>query len=77
MVDPLGARPVDPVVDLAVNGRRSVLLAHAGGVMVGWATFTQYIASFALVTLHRAGGYGLGRSLTVAGLVQLPGALLA
>ena len=65
----------EPMVDLVVNRRRSVLSAHFGGVMVGCATFAQYIASFTLVTLPRATGYGLGQSLTVAGLVQLPGAI--
>ena len=39
----------DPVVDLAINGRGPVLLAHLGGVMVGCATFAQYITTFALV----------------------------
>jgi hypothetical protein len=54
-----------------------VLLAHLGGVMVGAATFTQFITSFTLVTLPASTGHGLGRSLAVAGLVQVPGALVA
>jgi MFS family permease len=66
----------DPMVDLDLNGRGPVLLAHLGGVMVGFATFAQYISSFTLVSLPEATGHGLGRSLTVAGLVQIPGAIV-
>jgi MFS family permease len=66
----------EPVVDLALNGRGMVLLAHIGGVMVGCATFAQYITSFTLVVLPADTGHGLGRSLAVAGLLQLPGALV-
>jgi MFS family permease len=70
-------RQQEPMVDLALNGRGGVLLAHLGGVMVGAATFTQFITSFTLVTLPATTGHGLGRSLAVAGLVQVPGALVA
>jgi MFS family permease len=47
-----------------------------GGLMVGFAMFTQYIAAFTLVTLPEATGHGLGRSAAVAGLVQLPAAVV-
>lgn len=63
---------LEPLVDLAVSTSRPVLIAHLGGVMVGCATFAQFISSFTLVSLPV--GHGLGRSLAVAGLVQLPGA---
>jgi MFS family permease len=63
----------DPLVDLEMSGRGPVLLAHLGGVMVGAATFTQYITSFTLVSLVVETGDGSGRGPTVAGLVQLPG----
>jgi MFS family permease len=70
-------RQDEPMVDLELNGRGGVLLAHLGGVMVGAATFTQFITSFTLVTLPATTGHGLGRSLAVAGLVQVPGAFVA
>jgi MFS family permease len=70
-------RQAAPMVDLSLNGHGPVLLAHLGGVMVGAATFTQYITSFTLVTLPVSTGHGLGRSVAVAGLVQVPGALVA
>ena len=66
----------DPLVDLALSSRGPVLLAHLGGVMVGFATFAQFIASYTLVAMPAATGHGLGRTVAVAGLVQLPGAAL-
>ena len=69
------SRP-DPIVDLALSSSGPVLLAHLGGVMVGFATFAQFIASFTLVSMPAATGHGLGRTVAVAGLVQLPGAAL-
>ena len=41
----------EPMVDLQLNRRRPILLAHFGGVMVGCATFAQYIAVVTVVTL--------------------------
>jgi MFS family permease len=61
---------LEPLVDLAVSTSRPVLIAHLGGVMVGCATFAQFISSFTLVSLPV--GHGLGRSLAVAGLVRVP-----
>jgi MFS family permease len=66
----------EPLVDLAVSSSGPVLVAHLAGVMVGFATFAQYISSFALVTLPASTGFGLGQSVGVAGLVQLPGAFV-
>ena len=65
----------EPLVDLRVSRAAPVLLAHVGGLMVGFATFTQFIAAFTLVSLPEATGHGLGRSLAVAGFAQLPGAV--
>lgn len=70
-------RQDEPMVDLELNGRGAVLLAHLGGLMVGAATFTQFITSYTLVTLPASTGHGLGRSVAVAGLVQVPGAVVA
>ena len=64
------------MVDLQLNRRRPILLAHFGGVMVGCATFAQYIAAVTVVTLPSGTGFGLGHSVAVAGLVQLPGAIV-
>jgi MFS family permease len=63
-----------PLVDLATARRRPVLIAHGAGVMVGFATFAQYLAAFSLVALPAATGYGFGGSPFVAGLTQVPAA---
>jgi hypothetical protein len=66
----------EPVVDLAVSTRSPVLVAHFGGVVAGVSSFSQYIVVFTLVSLPASTGHGLGRSLGVAGLVQLPGVVV-
>jgi MFS family permease len=66
----------EPVVDLAVSTRSPVLVAHFGGVVAGVSSFSQYIIVFTLVSLPASTGHGLGRSLGVAGLVQLPGVVV-
>jgi MFS family permease len=65
-----------PVVDLATTLRRPVLLTNIAGVLVGFAMFAQFIATIDLVTLPASTGHGFGESILVAGLVQLPGALM-
>jgi hypothetical protein len=66
----------EPVVDLAVSTRSPVLVAHVGGAVAGVSSFSQYIIVFTLVSLPTSTGHGLGRSLGVAGLVQLPGVVV-
>ena len=67
-------RVAAPLVDLAMTLRRPVLITHLGGAMVGFATFMQYVATFTLVSLSPVTGYGLGGTMVVAGLTQVPGA---
>lgn len=69
-------RVPEPVVDLAVSTRGPVRVAHLGGVIAGVSSFSQYIFVFTLVSLPASTGHGLGRSLGVAGLVQLPGVVV-
>ena len=64
-----------PLVDLVMTLRRPVLITHLGGAMVGFATFMQYVATFTLVSLSTATGFGFGRTMVVAGLTQVPGAV--
>lgn len=66
-----------PLVDLRTARRRPVLIAHGAGVMVGFATFAQYLAAFSLVALPAATGHGFGRSILVAGLTQVPAAAVS
>ena len=66
-----------PLVDLEMTMRRPVLITHSAGVMVGFAMFAQYLASFSLVALPAASGHGFGRSMLVAGLTQAPAAAVS
>jgi MFS family permease len=68
-------RQPDPLVDFAVSRRPAVALAHLGGIVVGFSTFALYITVVTLVSMPATTPNGLGRSLFVAGLVQVPGAL--
>jgi MFS family permease len=65
-----------PVVDLATALRRPVLLTNLASVLVGFVMFFQFIATVDLVTLPVVTGHGLGGSILVAGVVQLPSALV-
>jgi hypothetical protein len=63
------------LVDLRLMRSGRVVWAHLGGVMVGFSAFAQYIITFTLVTGPTHGGVGLGRSVAVAGAIQIPGAI--
>jgi MFS family permease len=65
-----------PLVDLEVTLRRPVLVTHVAGVMCGFAAFSQFILAVTIVPLPVASGFGLGRSMLVAGLTQVPAAVL-
>ena len=47
------------MVDLQLNRRRPILLAHFGGVVVGGDTLAPYIALVSIVTLPPQTGFGL------------------
>ncbi len=64
-----------PVVDLRLNTQAQPLLAHAGGVAMGFATFAQFTVVFTLVTLPADSEFGFGRTVATAGVVQFPGAV--
>jgi MFS family permease len=68
-------RHAAPVVDLATTLRRPVLLTNIASVLVGFAMFCQFFGTIELVTLPTSTGHGFGRSILVAGLCQLPGAV--
>jgi MFS family permease len=69
-------RQAAPVVDLVTTLRRPVLLTNVASVLIGFAMFCQFLTTIDLVTLPAATGHGFGRSILVAGLCQLPGALM-
>jgi hypothetical protein len=67
-------RQTAPLVDFAVSARPPVTMAHLGGIVVGFSTFTLYITVVTLVAMPASTGHGLGHSLFIGGLVQVPGA---
>jgi MFS family permease len=69
-------RRTAPLVDLAVTLRRPVLLTNAAGLFAGFAMFSQFLCNLTLITMPASTGYGFGKSILVAGVTQLPGAVV-
>ena len=65
-----------PLVNLTVTLRRPVLATNAASVLTGFAMFGMFIGNLTVITLPAATGVGFGRSTLVAGVCQLPGALV-
>ncbi|MGV9266277.1 MFS transporter [Kitasatospora sp. NPDC003701] len=69
-------RSDQPLVDLRATARRQVLLTNGASVALGFAMYAQSLALPQLLQLPEATGYGLGRSMMVAGLCMAPGGLI-
>ncbi|WP_320783838.1 MFS transporter [Streptomyces sp. CRN 30] len=61
-----------PLVDLRTTARREVLLTNLASVMVGVSFYVVSLVLPQLLQLPAATGYGLGRSMVVAGLCVAP-----
>nr|BFD85133.1 MFS transporter [Streptomyces sp. Xyl84] len=61
-----------PLVDLRTTARREVLLTNLASIMVGVAFYVVSLVLPQLLQLPAATGYGLGRSMVVAGLCVAP-----
>ncbi|MFI6348755.1 MFS transporter [Streptomyces sp. NPDC050560] len=61
-----------PLVDLRTSARREVLLTNLSSIMVGVAFYAISLVLPQLLQLPSATGYGLGRSMVVAGLCVAP-----
>lgn len=68
-------RRTAPLVDLAVTLRRPVLLTNVAGLLAGFAMFSQFLCNLTLITMPTSTGIGFGRSILVAGVTQMPGAV--
>ncbi|GAA4541595.1 MFS transporter [Pseudonocardia xishanensis] len=68
-------RSAHPLVDLRISRRRQVLLTNSASLVFGFGMLTSSLVFPQLVQLPAASGYGFGRSILVAGLVQAPGGL--
>ncbi|OQR62048.1 MFS transporter [Streptomyces maremycinicus] len=66
----------EPVVDLRTTARRQVLMTDLASMAFGFSMFAMSLVLPQLLRLPEATGYGLGRSLLVAGLVMAPTGLV-
>jgi MFS family permease len=65
----------DPLVDLRQVRHRSVLTADVSGLLMASAMYLYIPLVVELIQLPASTGYGFGKSITVAGLVQVPQAI--
>ncbi|MFF9404151.1 MFS transporter [Streptomyces anandii] len=68
----LELRIAAPLVDLRTTARREVLLTNLASIMVGVSFYVVSLVLPQLLQLPAATGYGLGRSMVVAGLCVAP-----
>ncbi|OPC78132.1 MFS transporter [Embleya scabrispora] len=66
-------RSREPLVDLRLAARRTVLLPHLAALVTGFAFYANWLATVQLVQAPEGTGYGLGASALVASLCLLPG----
>ncbi|MBA2807664.1 MFS transporter [Streptomyces sp. KM273126] len=69
-------RTSQPLVDLRTTARSQVLFTNLASIAVGFAMFAMSLVLPQLLQLPEATGYGLGRSMLVAGLVMAPSGLV-
>jgi MFS family permease len=72
----LELRTREPLVDLRVSSRRQVLVTNVTTVAVGFAMYAQSLVLPQFLLAPQQSGYGLGQSLTAAGLCLMPGGLV-
>jgi EmrB/QacA subfamily drug resistance transporter len=68
----LQARTADALVDVRVLRRRAVLATNVAGLCSGMAMFSAFVLVPQFAHAPTSSGYGLGLSLTDAGLVTVP-----
>ncbi|MCD0451688.1 MFS transporter [Actinocorallia sp. API 0066] len=64
-----------PVVDLRSTARRQVLLTNIASILIGFTMYGMSLVTPQLLQQPEATGYGLGLSMTQAGLWMAPGGL--
>ena len=67
-------RVESPLIELAVLRRRAVLATNLTGLLVGLAMFSGFLLIPQIAQAPASTGYGLGASVTVAGLLLAPSA---
>ncbi|PTM89047.1 MFS transporter [Streptomyces sp. VMFN-G11Ma] len=69
-------RTDQPLVDLRTTARRQVLVTNLASIALGFGMFAMSLVLPQLLQLPKATGYGLGKSLLIAGLVMAPSGLV-
>ncbi|AZQ35616.1 MFS transporter [Streptomyces cyaneochromogenes] len=69
-------RTDQPLVDLRTTARRQVLVTNLASIAVGFAMFAMSLVIPQLLQLPSRTGYGLGKSMLVAGLCMAPSGLV-
>ncbi|WP_256789774.1 MFS transporter [Frankia sp. AvcI1] len=69
-------RQAEPLIDVAILARRSVLTTNVSTLLVGFGMFGAFLLIPQLAQTPKASGYGFGASATTAGLLMVPGALM-
>jgi MFS family permease len=64
-----------PLVDLRTSGRRPVLLTNVASMLAGFAMFANVLLTTQQLQLPQATGYGLGLTVSAAGLAMIPSGL--
>jgi EmrB/QacA subfamily drug resistance transporter len=72
----LEARVADPLIDLRVLRRRPVATTNLAGFLVGFAMFSSFLLIPQFAQAPEETGYGFGLSVTGAGLILAPSALV-
>jgi MFS family permease len=65
----------NPLVDIALLSRRPMLMTNVVTVLIGLSTFACFVLVPALASAPKSTGYGLGLSVSVAGLLLVPHSL--
>ncbi|WP_128432048.1 MFS transporter [Streptomyces cyaneus] len=69
-------RVEQPLVDLRTTARRQVLVTNLASIAVGFAMFAMSLVIPQILQLPAQTGYGLGKSMLVAGLCMAPSGLV-
>jgi len=69
-------RTAQPLVDLRTTARPQVLITNLASVVFGFSMFSMSLVIPQVVQLPTQTGFGLGRSILVAGLVMVPSGLV-
>lgn len=69
-------RTRDPLIDLRVLAARPVLLTNLATLLMGFGMYGMLLAGPQLAQVPADTGYGLGRSVLVAGMLSLPASVV-